>query len=319
MNNFWDNLPRPFFILAPMEAVTDVVFRHVVIEAGRPDILFTEFTNASSYCSPAGAHSTRGRLAFTSDEQPIVAQIWGSKPDEFIQMSQGLAKSGFAGIDINMGCPEKSVVKGGAGIGLCRNPDLAVELIQAAKTGGLPVSVKTRLGDTRVEQWQEWLPKILEQDIANLTIHLRTRKDMSKVPAHLELIPAIKKLRDKIAPQTLLTINGDIEDRLHGVELVEKYDVDGVMIGRGVFTNPFAFAKDPRQEKSSQELIDLLKLQLDLHDKYSTELEPRKFDPLKRFFKIYVRNFAGAAELRDKLMHTKSTNEVRQILSENNL
>jgi tRNA-dihydrouridine synthase len=313
MNNFWQDLPRPFFILAPMEAVTDVVFRHVVANAARPDIFFTEFTNASSYASEKGIHSTRGRLTFTSDEQPMVAQIWGSKPDQFAHMARGLADMGYSGIDINMGCPDKSVVKGGAGSGLIRTPELAAQLIASAKEGGLPVSVKTRLGYSSVDEWRDWLTHILKQDVVNLTIHLRTRKEMSKVDAHFELIPEIKKLRDEIAPQTLLTINGDVRDRQHGEEIVEKYGVDGVMIGRGIFTNPFAFETEKR-EHPREELLALLNTHLDLFDKYSIELEPRRYEPLKRFFKIYIRDFPGASELREQLMHTKSTDEVRALI-----
>lgn len=313
--NFWQELPKPFFVLAPMEAVTDVVFRHVVTHAARPDAFFTEFTNASSYCSPAGTHSTRGRLTFTADEQPMVAQIWGSNPDEFRRMGHGLKEMGFSGIDINMGCPVRNVVKSG-GSYLIRQPELAAELIAAVKESGLPVSVKTRLGYTSTAEFTDWLSHLLKQGIVNLTIHLRTRKEMSKVPAHFELIPEIKKLRDEIAPQTLLTINGDIEDRQHGLELVEQYGVDGIMIGRGIFHNPFAFEVEKR-EHSREELIALLNLHLDLFDKYSTELEPRRFEPLKRFFKIYVRDFPGASELREQLMHTKTTQEARLVLTKN--
>jgi tRNA-dihydrouridine synthase len=315
MTSFWNDLPRPFFALAPMEAVTDVVFRHVIAAAAKPDMYFTEFTNAASYCSPAGAHSTRGRLAFTPDEQPMVAQIWGNRPEHFAEMARGLKEQGFSGIDINMGCPDKTVVKNGTCSALILQPELAAELIAAAKTGGLPVSVKTRLGFNATSEWREWLTHLLNQDIANLTIHLRTRKEMSLVPAHYELIPEIKRLRDEIAPHILLTINGDIADRQHGEELVKTYGVDGIMIGRGVFHNPFAFETEPR-EHGREELLDLLRLQLDLFDKYSKELEPRKFEPLKRFFKIYVRGFAGASELRERLMQTKSTDQVREILSQ---
>lgn len=314
MASFWHDLPRPFFILAPMEAVTDVVFRHVVAAAGRPDIFFTEFTNAASYASEKGIHSTRGRLTFTPDEHPMVAQIWGNNPDNFAFMAKGLADMGYKGIDINTGCPDKAVVRQGSGSGLIGNCELTAKLIAAAKEGGLPVSVKARLGATRVDEWRDWLRFLLEQDIVNLTIHLRTRKEMSKVPAHYELIPEIVALRDEVAPQTLLTINGDIRDRAHGEELVRQYPgVDGIMIGRGIFHNPFAFEAEPR-EHTREELLGLLRLQLDLHDKYNAELEPRRFDPLKRFFKIYVRDFAGASELRDQLMHTKSTDEVRNLL-----
>lgn len=296
-----------------MEDVTDVVFRHVVSKAGRPDVFFTEFANTESYCHPEGNRSVRGRLLFTEDEQPIVAHIWGDKPEYFRQMSIGMAELGYKGIDINMGCPVPNVASKGKGSGLILRPEVAAEIIQAAKAGGLPVSVKTRLGYTEVGEWKEWLTHILKQDIANLSIHLRTRKEMSQVDAHWELIPEIKKLRDEIAPDTLLTINGDILDREMGLKLVEQYGVDGVMIGRGIFKNPFAFEKEPK-EHGSEELLNLLRLHLDLHDKYSQELEPRPFTALHRFFKIYVKGFRGAGELRNQLMSTKSTDEVRAML-----
>ncbi|RKP46301.1 tRNA-dihydrouridine synthase [Cohnella endophytica] len=311
---FWRDLPRPFFVLAPMEDVTDVVFRHVVSEAARPDVFFTEFTNTESYCHPDGHQSVRGRLTFTEDEHPIVAHIWGDKPEYFRQMSIGMAEQGFRGIDINMGCPVDNVAENGKGSGLICRPKVAAEIIQAAKAGGLPVSVKTRLGFSAVDEWQDWLTHILRQDIVNLSIHLRTREEMSKVDAHWELIPEIKKLRDEVAPATLLTINGDIPDRQVGLKLAQQYGVDGIMIGRGIFSNPFAFEKEPR-DHSSEELLALLRLHLDLHDQYSA-LEPRSFKTLPRFFKIYVRGFRGASELRNNLMNAKSTNEARALLDE---
>ncbi|MCJ1765455.1 tRNA dihydrouridine synthase [Mammaliicoccus sciuri] len=312
--NFWSELPRPFFILAPMEDVTDIVFRHVVSEAARPDVFFTEFTNTESFCHPEGIHSVRGRLTFSEDEQPIVAHIWGDKPDHFREMSIGMAEMGFKGIDLNMGCPVANVAGKGKGSGLILRPERAAEIIQAAKAGGLPVSVKTRLGYYDIEEWRDWLKHVFEQDIANLSIHLRTRKEMSKVDAHWELIEAIKNLRDEIAPNTLLTINGDIPDRQTGLELAEKYGIDGVMIGRGIFNNPFAFEKEPR-EHTSKELLDLLRLHLTLFDKYATS-ETRQFKSLRRFFKIYVRSMRGASELRHQLMSTEATDEVRALLDE---
>ena len=310
--NFWADLPKPFFVLAPMEDVTDAVFRHVVAKAGRPDVFFTEFTNSESYCHPEGLKSVRGRLMFTEDEQPIVAHIWGDNPENFRKMSIGMAEMGFKGIDLNMGCPVPNVAQRGKGSGLILRPEVAAELIQAAKAGGLPVSVKTRLGYKEVDEWKEWLSHILKQDIANLSIHLRTRKEMSQADAHWELIPEIKALRDQIAPNTLITINGDIPDRQTGLELATKYDVDGVMIGRGIFKNPFAFEKEPR-EHSTEEYLGLLRLQLDLQDKYAEEL-PRSISGLHRFFKVYVKGFRGAGELRNQLMNTKSTDEVRTLL-----
>ena len=312
--NFWNELPRPFFILAPMEDVTDIVFRHVVSEAARPDVFFTEFTNTESYCHPEGIHSVRGRLTFSEDEQPMVAHIWGDKPEQFRKMSIGLKEMGFKGIDLNMGCPVANVAKKGKGSGLILRPERAAEIIQATKEGGLPVSVKTRLGYYEIDEWKDWLKHVFEQDIANLSIHLRTRREMSKVDAHWELIEAIKTMRDEIAPHTLLTINGDIPDRQKGLELANKYGVDGVMIGRGIFHNPFAFEKEPR-EHTSEELLDLFRLHLSLYEKYSNE-ETQQFKALRRFFKIYIRGIKGASQLRHKLMSTETIDEARELLDE---
>ncbi|MBT2832751.1 tRNA-dihydrouridine synthase [Staphylococcus coagulans] len=295
-----------------MEDVTDIVFRHVVSEAARPDVFFTEFTNTASFCHPEGIHSVRGRLTFSEDEQPMVAHIWGDQPEQFREMSIGLAEMGFKGIDLNMGCPVANVAQKGKGSGLILRPEVAAEIIQATKAGGLPVSVKTRLGYYEIDEWKDWLKHVLEQDIANLSIHLRTRKEMSKVDAHWELIEAIKNLRDEIAPDTLLTINGDIPDRQTGLELVEKYGVDGIMIGRGIFHNPFAFEKESR-EHTSKELLDLLRLHLSLFQKYNKD-EDRQFKSLRRFFKIYVRDIKGASQLRHQLMNTESIAEARELL-----
>ena len=312
MTSFWDNLPQPFFILAPMEAVTDVVFRHVVKQAGAPDVFFTEFANATGWVH-AGDKAIAGRLVKTDDEHPLVAQIWGGEPGDMEQFAAHCTGLGFDGIDINMGCPAKSAIKSG-GAALIRRPDVAVAAIAAAKTAGLPVSVKTRLGYTYVDEWREWLGTLLAQDLANLTIHLRTKKEMSKVPAHYELIDDIIKLRDEIAPQTLITINGDIRDRTHGEELFAAHPgLNGIMIGRGVFQNPFCFAKSADRPITKAELLSLLNYHLDLFDEWQPQLG-RPFETLKRFFKIYIRDFDGAKELRDQLMHTTNTDEVRQIL-----
>lgn len=343
--SFWDKLPRPFTVLAPMEDVTDIVFRHVVARAGRPDVFMTEFTNAASFCSPKGNFSTRGRLMHDDTEQPIVAQVWGTVPEHFNRMAKALAGQGFAGIDINMGCPAKDVYKIGAGSGLINNPDLAIKLIAAAKEGGLPVSVKTRLGVSRISEMETWLPTLLMQNLANLTIHLRTRKEMSKVPAHYELIPEIVAMRDRLAPETTLTINGDVRDYQHIMKLHAQYPgVDGFMIGRGVFANPFCFKKVKIGQPSSlsttppsgdyvaglpaptgagrsqSDLFSLFRYHLDQYDKYRQIMPDerpelvRNYDSLKHFFKIYVKDFPGAAELRAKLYDCKSTDEVRRAL-----
>lgn len=311
--NFWKELPKPFFVLAPMEDVTDVVFRHVIAKAAAPDVYFTEFTNSESYLHTEGRKSLRGRLLFTQDEHPMVAHIWGDNPECFEEMSKGMAEMGFDGIDINMGCPAPNVFKHGRGSGLILRPEKAAELISAAKKGGLPVSVKTRLGHRHISEWKEWLGHLLKQDIANLSIHLRTKTEMSKVPAHFELIPEILTLRDELAPNTTITINGDIMDYIMGQELFEKYGVDGIMIGRGVFHNPFAFEKEPRHHKTL-ELIQLFQYHLDQFD-YYLEREPFLYKPLHRFFKIYIKDFSGSNKLRTQLMETKTTQEARDIIN----
>lgn len=338
MKSFWNNLPQPFFALAPMEAVTDVVFRHVVQRAGAPDVFFTEFANATGWVH-AGDKAIAGRLFKTDDEHPLVAQIWGGEPGDMEQFAAHCARLGFDGIDINMGCPAKSAIKSG-GAALIRRPDVAVAAIHAAKTAGLPVSVKTRLGYTHVNEWREWLQILLEQNIVNLTIHLRTKKEMSKVPAHYELIDDIVALRDAVAPHTLLTINGDIRDREHGLALVSEHPgVNGIMIGRGVFANPFCFAANDTGCLHSQnnleqnetistnndsavvrctELFNLLNYHLDLFDRYQPQTG-RPFETLKRFFKIYVKGFDGAKELRDQLMHATSTDEARNFIKKHPL
>ncbi|QZO75986.1 tRNA-dihydrouridine synthase [Helcococcus kunzii] len=311
--NFWNDLPRPFFILAPMEDVTDTVFRHVVAKAAAPDVFFTEFTDTNAYNLPKVRDTLDVRLLFTEDEQPIVAHIWGDVPENFENMAKGLAEMGYKGIDINMGCPAANVVKKGKGSGLIKRPEVAANIIQAAKAGGIPVSVKTRLGYLKVDEYKEWISHLLRQDIANLTIHLRTKKEMSFVDAHWELIPEIVKLRDEIAPNTLITINGDIPDRKVGMELVEKYGVDGVMIGRGIFRNVFAFEKEQRAH-SHKEFMDLFYYHLDYYEEM-VEKEPRLSKVLNRLFKTYVKDFKGSRQLRDTLVRTKSVDEVREVLA----
>src|SRR5699024_1146491 len=163
-------------------------------------------------------------------------------------------------------------------------PDRRSEINQDSEAERFPYKFKTKLGLKELDEWHYWVKNILEQDIVNLSIHPRTKKEMSKADAHWELIPEIKKLRDEVAPDTLLTINGDIPDREKGLELAEKYGIDGVMIGRGIFHNPYAFEHEPK-EHSSEELLNLLRIHLDLFDKYS-EIEKRKYIALHRFFKI---------------------------------
>lgn len=320
MKTIWQDLPKPFFILAPMEAVTDTVFRRVVVKAAKPDLFFSEFTNATGWVH-AGDKAVAGRLDINDPtlEQPVVAQIWGANPVDIAKLAAHCKELGYKAIDLNMGCPEKTATKSGGGAACIQNPELANQLIAAAKTSGLPVSVKTRLGYSRLEEWKSWLTNILEQDVVALTVHLRTKKEMSKVPAHWEIMPEVKTLRDNIAPQTLLIGNGDVKDRAHGEKLVEETGIDGVMIGRGIFTNIFAFEKEPK-EHSRRELLDILDYHLKLfqetHADDHASPSNRPYETLKRFYKIYIRNFAGSGQLRAALMSTRSVEEATAVLKD---
>ena len=308
--NFLHDLKMPFTVLSPMEGVTDIVFRQVIAKAGRPDVFFTEFTNVSSYASEKGRHNASERLEIAEGEGPIVAQIWGKNPEHFAELAKDLENLGFSGLDINMGCPDKHVNKAGGGAAMIRTPELAVECINMAKKStNLPVSVKTRLGFTYVDEWKDWLKLLLEQDLAALTVHLRTRKEMSKVPAHFELIPEIVRLRDEISPKTKLIINGDIKG-LDDVEKLhrENLGVDGFMIGRRVFEDPYCFTK---HEPSREELLKLFLCHLDLYDAQAKKFERYPFEPLKHFYKVYLHDFPGASELRVRLMECKTTEELR--------
>lgn len=334
--NIWQELPKPFLVLAPMEGVTDVMFRQVVAAAGRPDLFFTEFTNVSSYASERGRANALERLEVSLSDRPIIAQVWGKNPEHFAVMAGALEGLGFAGVDLNYGCPDKHVNKAGGGAAMILNPKLAVECYKnVRRSTRLPVSIKTRLGWAAANEYWDWLSLLLGLKPAALTVHLRTKKEMSKVPAHYELIPDIVKLRAEISPETKLVINGDIRDRAHALELHSRFpEVDGFMIGRGVFANPYCFTG---HEATREELMGLLQLHLDLYEKqaakyYAAHLQDRKvirrlsdgrisvtapslpYEPLKHFFKIYVNNFPGAKDLRAKLMETHSVAEAREIL-----
>ena len=343
--NIWENLPKPFLILAPMEGVTDIMFRQVIAKAGRPDLFFTEFTNVSSYASEKGRWNALERLQVAPTDSPIIAQIWGKNPEHFSECASALASLGFSGVDLNFGCPDKHVNKAGGGAAMINTPELAIACYQNAKQStNLPVSIKTRLGWASLSEYQTWLPTLLKQHPAALTVHLRTKKEMSKVSAHYELIPSIIILRNQISPQTKLVINGDIRDKAHALELHTQYpEVDGFMIGRGVFQNPYCFTN---HTPTREELMELLKMHLDLYEdhangflggirsRYEDEATspvktgarsvPEKrhshgpsYEPLKHFFKIYVNNFPGAKDLRARLMETHSVTEARQILADN--
>ena len=306
---FWGKFKPGFTILAPMEGVTDIAFRQVVAKAARPDIFFTEFTNVNSYVSEKGRPNALERLRYEEAEHPLVAQIWGTQPEMFLETAQAIKKLGFDAVDINMGCPDRHVVATGGGSGLIRTPARAIEIIRSTKMAGLPTSVKTRLGYTYVDEWHDWLSTLLNEHPDALTVHFRTKKEMSKVAAHYELVPDVIKLKNELSPDTKLIINGDIERPADGKKFIEM-GADGLMLGRAVFHNPFCFEKEQR-EHSKEELIDLMRYHLDMHEKYGF----MSYEPLKHFYKIYINNFPGASEIREKLMNTKTVAEAREIIN----
>lgn len=267
MSNFWQKLPRPFTVLAPMDDVTDNVFRQVVLQAGRPDVFFTEFASADGLVH--GGHGIPLRkLNFTPDQHPIVAQIWGADPEKF-EKAAGIVKDlGFDGIDINMGCPVRDVVKSGAGAGLIGSYEKAEMIIEAVKkgSGGLPLSIKTRLG-IKENIARDWTTFLLKHDLAALIIHARLAKQMSTGFADWEEIGKIVKLRDAISPKTPIIGNGDVKSYAEVVEKQKKYGVDGVMIGRGIFANPWIF------NKVRNLLSEIWNLELKVRNLWNTQRE----------------------------------------------
>jgi len=319
-------LPRPFFVLAPMDDVTDTVFRQIIAGCSAPDLFFTEFTNVDGLQS-VGRPKLLRKLRFVASETRLVAHIWGLNPDNFYKTAREIADGTlakelglpdgceFVGIDLNMGCPAKSEVKAGACSALINNRPLASEIIKATQAGAgdkLPVSVKTRLGFSNVDMtWSEFL---LTHKLNMLTMHCRTRKDMSKVPARYEYLTELVKYRNKLSPGTLLVANGDIMNCSQGQEIIERYGMDGAMIGRGVFQDPYALSADsPWPIIGREERLQLYAKQVKLFAD-TWKAGERNIKTLNKFCKVYVSDFDGAKELREKLMEATSTDELLGML-----
>lgn len=315
MANFWKLLPKPFLVLAPMEDVTDVVFREIVAgELARPDVFFTEFTSAEGLFSE-GREKTIPRFKYSEKQRPIVAQIWGANPENLYKAAQLVQQLRFDGIDINMACPDKAVLKKGCGGALIKNHALAKKSIEAVKEGAkdLSVSVKTRLGFDSIIT-EEWITFLLSQKIDALSIHGRVVTQMSKGEANWDEIGKAVRIKNKIAPATILIGNGDVKSYEEAIALHKKYGVEGVMVGRGIFSNPWIFERTVEpQVRSKEKYIEILLKHLALHDR--TWGDTKHFDTLKKFFKMYINNFAGANQLRQSLMECKNSSQVRTILN----
>lgn len=313
--SFLSQLPRPFFVLAPMDDVTDSVFRRMVASCATPDLFYTEFVNVDGLQSPGRPKLAKKIRVVADEERPIFAQLWGKNPDNFRKTAAELVEMGFAGIDLNMGCPAKSEVNNGTCSALINNRPLAHEIIEATKegvAGRVPVSVKTRLGFSQIDlTWHEFL---LQHDLDMLVVHGRTRKEMSKVSAHWDEVGKIRQLRDTMKLSTLIVGNGDVENRTHGLRLADAYGLDGIMIGRGLFHDPYAFAADsPWPTLGRDERLELFKHHIKLFAETWQNGE-RPVVTLNKFCKIYVNGFDGAKEMREQLMTTTTTDELLDML-----
>lgn len=314
MKNFWRKLKKPIMALAPMADVTDCAFRKIIAKYGRPDIFWTEFVSADGLAHSEARKKLLIGLKYSKNEKPIVAQIFGSKPENIKIASALCKKLGFDGIDINMGCPDRSVEKQASGAAMIKNPELARKIIRAAKEGAedLPVSVKTRIGYNKNEM-ETWLPELLSEDLAALTVHLRTRKEMSDFPAHWDLMKRIIEIRDKVAPQTLIIGNGDVADIDDARRKCKETGCDGVMLGRAIFGNPWLFARSGHSVSTIKKLkamVEHIKLFEKTLGKY------KNFAIMKKHYKAYVNGFEGAKELRAKLMEAKNAKQVERIVKE---
>ena len=312
-----EELPKPFFVLAPMDDVTDTVFRQVVADCAKPNLFFTEFVNVDGLQSAGRPHLLH-KLKLSNKEKPVIAQLWGLKPENYYKTTKELIEMGYSGVDINMGCPVKTVIKNGACAALINNRELAGEIIDATKEAAgdtLPVSVKTRVGFTTVDMG--WIEFLLSKKILNmLSIHGRTAKQQSSVPANWELIGQAAELRTSLSPSTLIVGNGDVMSRDQADELASRYKLDGVMIGRGVFQDPFIFSASSNWGQwSRNQKLDLFAKHIQLHiDTYKDN--ERRFETLRKFCKVYINGFDGASELRTKFMETITPEQALVLLDE---
>jgi nifR3 family TIM-barrel protein len=308
---FWRDLPRPIMAMAPLANVTDCAFRYIIAKYGKPHVFFTEFVSCDGLCSSA-YEKLAIDLKYHEIERPIVAQIFGAKPENFFKTAQMVREMKFDGVDINMGCPDKSVLKQGAGCGLIETPELAKEIIYATKEGAgpLPVSVKTRIGLNHV-CIDEWIPTLLETKLVAITLHGRTKNEMSKVPAHWDVIGKAADLaRDT---ETLIIGNGDVASLSDAHHKTVEFKLDGAMMGRAIFGNPWLFNEtvDKNQLTTRQQFSALIE-HIELFDQWLGA--HKNFAIMKKHFKAYVNGFDGAKELRMALMDCELASEAAELL-----
>lgn len=311
-NGFWDKIRKPAFVLAPMADVTDASFRRLIASRGKPDVFWTEFVSADglALAPEEGKKKLMLDLMYTEAERPIVAQFFTSNPENMRKASRLAKELGFDGVDINMGCPDKTVERQGAGASLIKNPEIARELIKSAKEGAqdLPVSVKTRIGYNKVEL-ETWLNELLKEDPALITIHARTRKEMSKVPARWEFVKRAVEIRNERGSKTLIFGNGDVMNISEAKKRVAETSCDGVMLGRAIFGNPWLFNEGyiPNLKEKLETLIENIYLFEEILMK--AQYGAKSFAIMKKHFKAYITGFDGAGELRQLLMESKTPTE----------
>ena len=295
-----------------MDDVTDTAFRRLVAETAPPDIYFTEFASVDGLQS-RGRNNVMQKLKFTDTEQPLIAQVWGLKPENYLKSAQEIANMGFAGIDINMGCPTPVVTRKGACSALINNRELAAEIIAATKEGAgeLPVSVKTRIG-FKTKVTEDWCGFLLEQDIDALTVHGRTAKEMSRVPNNWDEIGKVATLVRAINSDTVIVGNGDVLSLEHGSELAKQHELDGIMIGRGIFKNPFVFGHE-ENAGSEKQRIKMFDRHIDLFiESWGEQKNP---STLKKFAKMYIQGFEGASAIRAEIMSTSTLRQMKDVIS----
>jgi nifR3 family TIM-barrel protein len=316
VKNFWAELEKPLFVLAPLANVTDAAFRRVIAKYSKPKgphIFWTEFVSADGLvlASEEGKQKLMRDLVFTEAERPIVAQLFTSRPENMEKAAALCQELGFDGIDINMGCPDKAIEKQGAGAKLITTPDVALEVIAAAKRGApnLPVSVKTRLGYNK-DVLEEWLPKLLSAEPVAVTIHARTRKEMSKVPARWERVKRAVEIRNELGSKALILGNGDAKDMDDAKLKATEAGADGVMLGRAIFGRPWLFAEaEPSLTERLRSLIE------HTHEFEKLLSDIKSFAIMKKHFKAYIEGFPGAKELRMELMEAETAQDVGRIIN----
>ena len=308
--NIYDTLKKSIISLAPMEDVTDTVFRQIVASVCRPNLFYTEFVNVEGLNSK-GRDKVIHRLKYDKSEKPIIAQLWGIKPENFYKASVLVRELGFDGIDINMGCAVKKVSLKNAGIGMINaDRQLVKDIIQSVKDGAknLPVSVKTRIGWKEYDQ--SWIEFLLKQNLNVLTVHGRSAIGENAKSADWGKILLCVKLRDEINKGTLIFGNGDIKSVKQAMEYYRKYNVDGVMIGRAALDNPCVFSE--HKVFSQSDLINLFKKHVLLFK--DTWGDSKDFSVLKKFVKSYISGFPEAQSIREEMMNTKSIDELLSII-----